>query len=93
MRRNLRFQAFVSGLVTGILFLILHLFTLYIAYPSGFISMILTLICPIGAQIYWIVQIWLSTGTFLNILTLLCAAWVLLAISTLVFLRASREAT
>ena len=91
MRGNFRFQAFVSGLATGILFLLLHLYTLYIAYPNGLLTTILTLICPIGAELYWIVHIWLLTEKLPIPLTLLCLVWVVLAISTLALFRASEE--
>jgi predicted exporter len=56
----------------------IYLLTLYIAYLTGFFQMLLTLVFPMVAQIYWIFRIWYETGTFLNTLTLLCIAWVVI---------------
>jgi hypothetical protein len=53
--------------------------------------MLLTLLLPVAAQIYWIFHIEHLTGTFLNALTVLCLVWVVLAISTFALSRASRE--
>ncbi len=91
MRRNYAFLAIFCGLAMAVLFLAIHLFTLYIAYPGGAGQMLLTLLLPVAAQIYWIFHIAHLTGTFLNALTVLCLVWVVLAISTFALSRASRE--
>ena len=56
----------------------IYLFTLYIAYLTGFVPMLLTLAFPVLGQIYWIIAIWTSTGVFLNLLTVLCIAWLVI---------------
>jgi hypothetical protein len=91
MRSHLVVPAIVSGFVAGILFVGIHIFTVYLAYLSGLPQMLLTLIFPIGAQIYWVLHIWRLTGTFLNVLTGLCLIWVLVLVSALILSRASRE--
>lgn len=56
----------------------IYLLTLYIAYLTGFFQMLLTLALPGVAQVYWTFRFWYETGTFLNLLTILCIAWLVL---------------
>jgi hypothetical protein len=74
-------RSFFAGL-GGVLIVIgwvlsagIYLLTLYIAYLTGFFQMLLTLAFPVVSQIYWIFRLWYETGTFFNLLTLLCIAW------------------
>ncbi|MGA7482508.1 MAG: hypothetical protein WBW26_11575, partial [Bradyrhizobium sp.] len=55
--------------------------TLYIAYLTGFVPMLLTLIFPFLAQIYWIFHLWSITGVFFHTLTVLCIVWVLVMLA------------
>jgi hypothetical protein len=49
--------------------------TIYLAYLTGFVALILTIICPGVAQFLWIFEIERDTGTFVNIYTYACIAW------------------
>jgi hypothetical protein len=60
----------------------IYLFTLYLAYWASFLSLLLTLIFPFFAQLYWIWALWSATGVFFNLLTLLCLGWIVLAVLT-----------
>jgi hypothetical protein len=45
----------------------LHLYTIIFAYGvSGFLAAFITLIFPVGAQIYWVIATWSKTGDFVN---------------------------
>jgi hypothetical protein len=91
MRALFAALAMIAGFGVWILSLGIYLLTLYIAYLSGFVQMLLTLIFPVAAQIYWIFNIWYLTGTFLNTLTVLCLVWVVLLISTFAFSQLSEK--
>ncbi|MGC2026104.1 hypothetical protein, partial [Bradyrhizobium sp.] len=69
---------FVGGWLLG---LGIYLLTLYIAYLTGFVPMLLTLIFPFLAQIYWIFHLWSITGVFFHTLTVLCIVWVLVMLA------------
>jgi DNA polymerase-3 subunit epsilon len=56
------------------------LFTLYLAYLTSFQAVLAVLFLPFIAQLYWIWILWNATGTLLNLFTLLCFAWVALAL-------------
>lgn len=58
----------------------IYLLTLYFAYLTSFLTLLFTLIFPIIAQLVWIYWIWSATGVFFNLLTILCLAWIGLAI-------------
>jgi hypothetical protein len=58
----------------------IHLFTVYIAGSiDGWLSAGLSLVFPVTAQVYWVLRLWQSSGTYLNFFTLTClvyfAAW------------------
>lgn len=91
MRRNFGFLATIVGFVAIILFFCIHLLALFIAYPNGLAQMLLTLILPIVAEVYWIIQIRDETGTFSNALTVLCLIWIILVIATFASSLVSRE--
>jgi hypothetical protein len=94
MRRgasSLVVPAIVSGIAAGILFVGIHIYTVHLAYTHSILQMLLTLIVPIGAQLYWLFQIWHATGTFLNPLTVLCLIWLVVFASALVLHFATRE--
>jgi hypothetical protein len=67
----------------------IYLFTLYLAYLTSFPSLLLTLFFPFFAQLYWIWALWSATGVFLNLLTLLCLGWIVLAALTAGFVSAA----
>jgi hypothetical protein len=56
------------------------LFTLYLAYLTSFPAVLVALLLPFIAQLYWIWVLWTVTGTLLNLFTVLCFAWVALAV-------------
>jgi hypothetical protein len=84
-RRSLFFSYLAAVCTVGAwgLALVIYLLTLYIAYLSGFVFMLLTFFFPVAGQIYWILVLWATTGSFLNTLT--CLVWVALALSALIF--------
>jgi hypothetical protein len=94
MRRGLNslvIPAIISWIVAGILFVGIHIFTVYLAWTHSILQMLLTLIVPVGAQLYWLFHIWYVTGTFLNLLTGLCLIWLVVFLSALVLYFATRE--
>jgi hypothetical protein len=94
MRRgpsNLVIPAIISWIAAGILFVGIHIFTVYLAYTHSILQMLLTLFVPIVAELYWLVHIWYETGTFFNLLTALCLIWLVVVLSALVLHFATRE--
>jgi hypothetical protein len=77
----MRTLAGVLGGCGWLLGLSIYLLTLYVAYLTGFVPMLLTLIFPFLAQIYWIYHLWSITGVFFNTLTVLCIVWVLVMLA------------
>jgi len=81
-------RTFLTGLVTLCVILLwmlgagIHLLTLYVAYLTSFPALLATMFFPLLSQLYWIWQIWAVTGVFFNPLTLLCIAWLTLAVLT-----------
>jgi hypothetical protein len=58
----------------------IHLFTVCIAASiDGCLSAGLSLVFPVTAQVYWMLKLWQSSGTYLNFFTMTClvyfAAW------------------
>jgi uncharacterized RDD family membrane protein YckC len=67
----------LSMLVKILLGAAVHLLTVSIAYNlSGMFAAFLTFVFPGVSQMVWIAIIWHSTGTFWNLLTAACAAYV-----------------
>ncbi len=63
--------------VIGILGLIIHIWTIVIAYTvSGLIGAIITLIFPVLSQIYWFIKVWSFAGTILNLYCIAILAYV-----------------
>jgi hypothetical protein len=94
MRRgpsSLVVPAIVSWIVAGLLFVGIHIYTVHLAYTHSILQMLLTLIVPFGAQLYWLVHIWHVTGAFWNLLTGLCLIWLVVFSSALVLHFATRE--
>jgi hypothetical protein len=83
--------AIISWIAAGILFVGIHIFTVYLAYTHSILQMLLTLVVPVGAQLYWIFQTWYATGTFLNLLSGLCLIWLVVLALALVLHSATRE--
>lgn len=55
----------------------LHLLTVYVAANvSGWISAALSLVFPVAAQVYWILELWQRTGVLVNFLTVACVAYI-----------------
>jgi hypothetical protein len=79
------YMAVVCAVSAWGLALVIYLLTLYIAYLSGFVYMLLTFVFPVVGQIYWILVLWAATGSFLNTLTIMCLVWVALVLSALMF--------
>lgn len=81
---NWRLKRIVGGwlmvsahLVAGILALVLHVWTIVIAFLSaGLFEAVITLICPVISQIYWFVKAWQITGTVLNLYCLAILAYI-----------------
>lgn len=69
-------MGFLVGLLLWALSLGIYLFTLYLAYLTSFLAMILTLMFPFIGQIYWLWFVWGATGVFFNWLTIACLVWV-----------------
>jgi hypothetical protein len=59
---------------------ILYIWTLYLAYLTSFVAVLISLVVPVGPQVYFIWQIWNDTGSLSNLYTVLCAAWVAFAL-------------
>jgi len=75
---NLEFVALLGGVC-------LHLLTVFLAFRlSGFVGAGLSLLFPVAAQVYWIVELWDTTGKFWSPFTLMCliyvTLWVLICI-------------
>lgn len=85
MEKTLVVLAGISISALWILGAVIHLLTLYFAYLSSFPAVLASLFFPFLAQLYWIWEIWSDTGIFFNVLTILCIAWVVLAIFTFIF--------
>ena len=62
-----------------ILGVIIYFFTLYLAYLTSFVAILLTFFFPFIGQLYWLWAYWNATGVFLNELTMLCIGWLALA--------------
>ena len=65
--------------VLWILSVAIYLLTLYLAYLSSIVALVLTFFLPILGQLYWIWSLWSETGVFLTPLAVMCIAWVALA--------------
>jgi hypothetical protein len=61
----------------------IYLLTLYNAYQSGIIALMLSFFLPILSQLYWIWHLWSVTGVFFTLLTVLCIVWFALAAAAL----------
>ncbi len=69
----------------------IYLFCLYLAYLTSFIAILLTFFFPFVGQLYWIWTVWMTTGVFLNPLTIACLVWIgLAAVGTILFATAER---
>ena len=57
----------------------IHIITVYLAFIlSGWLAAGLSALFPIAAQVYWIVDLWRTTGTFWHGLSFVCAAYCVL---------------
>jgi hypothetical protein len=79
MRALLGVIAVLCSISLWLLGLGIYLFTLYLAYLTSFPSLVMTLVFPFFAQLYWIWALWSATGVFFNLLTQLCLGWIVLA--------------
>lgn len=73
----------VVGLLAAALWVLglgLYILTLYFAYRTGFVPMLLTLIFPVAGQFVWLWVVWDTTGQFFNYYTILCLSWVFMAL-------------
>jgi hypothetical protein len=69
---GLGFVALVAGVC-------IHVLTVFLAFRlSGFVSAGLSLVFPVAAQVYWIVEIWDRTGDFWSPFALICCIYLLL---------------
>jgi hypothetical protein len=86
--RKMRALAGVIGTVCMVALWLLglgiYVFTLYLAYLTSFVAILLTFIFPFLGQLYWIWALWSATGVFFNPLTIACLAWLGLASITLI---------
>jgi hypothetical protein len=67
---------FICFIAWAILTVGIYGFTIYLAYLTGFVALILTIIFRGMAKFLWIFEIGREIGTFLNIYTYACIAWV-----------------
>jgi hypothetical protein len=68
---SLEFIALIAGVCV-------HVLTVFLAYRlGGFLSAGLSLVFPIAAQIYWVLEIWDRTDGFWSPFTLMCCAYLL----------------
>jgi hypothetical protein len=72
--------ALICFVILWLLGIGIYLYCLYLAYLTSFVSLLLTLIFPFFAQIYWIITLSHFTGNFFNNLTILCLAWIAVGI-------------
>ena len=70
----------LTRLVLWVLSPILYLWTLYLAYLTSFGAVLISLIIPIGPQLYYAWVIWNGTGTLANLYIILCGAWLVAAL-------------
>lgn len=63
---------------------VIWLFTIYLAYLTSFRALLAALFFPVLPQLYWMWTLWTETGEALNLFTVLCLAWVTLAVVRLV---------
>jgi hypothetical protein len=59
---------------------VLYIWTLYYAYLTSFVAVLISLAVPVGPQLYYAWQIWGYTRTPYNLYIILCAAWVVFAV-------------
>jgi hypothetical protein len=71
---------------------VIWFFTIYLAYLTSFRALLAALFFPFLVQLYWMWALWTETGNALNLFTLLCLAWVTLAVVRLIA-RATVEMT
>jgi hypothetical protein len=57
----------------------IYALTIYYAYLGSVWAALASAVLPLLSQLYWIWQIWSTTGEFCNVLTLTCLLWVALA--------------
>jgi hypothetical protein len=54
----------------------LHLFTVFVAVRvGGWLEGGLSFVFPAAAQVYWILELWQTTGHFFHFLTIACIAY------------------
>jgi HEPN superfamily AbiU2-like protein len=63
---------------------VIWLFTVYLAYLASFRALLAALFLPFLAQLYWIWTLWNEKGTVLNLFTVLCLAWIMLAVTGII---------
>lgn len=71
----------------------IYLLTLYFAYRTGFVPMLLTLIFPMIGQVVWLWIIWGTTGVFFNYYTMLCITWLVLGAISIAMVSAADRRT
>lgn len=79
MAKLLGWIAGLAGIAAWVLGLGIYFLTLYIAYKTSFVAMLLTLFFPVAGQFVWLWVVWGWTGMFFNSYTILCLSWVALA--------------
>lgn len=76
----LAISTMLCGFGLWVLTPVIWLFTVYLAYLTSFRALLAALFLPFVAQLYWIWALWNEMGTVLNLFTLLCLAWIVLAL-------------
>ena len=70
----------LTAAVLWVLSPVLYLWTLYLAYLTNFVALLISLIIPIGPQLYYAWTIWNNTGTLANLYSILCGVWLAAAL-------------
>ena len=71
--------------ILGILGLLIHIWTIIIAYASGGIfSAMISLVLPVLSQIFWGIKVWTATETFFNLYCLAIVGYVILWIIAII---------
>ncbi len=83
-------SAGIIHLILGALGLIIHAWTVIIAYSvKGFLAAVITLAFPVLSEIYWGYNIWNTSGVFLNLYTIALLTyvglWILMWVLMFVF--------
>jgi hypothetical protein len=75
MQKLLVWMLLSIQIMLWILGAVIQFYVLYLAYKVSFLALLLTFFTPVICQFYWIWWIWVTTGIFFSLLTIMCLVW------------------